>query len=127
MSPKGTKPEPTAFTKHIHAELRAAAARKSWSMRRLSEEAGLSRQRVHRTVSSDQVALDTNELDALCAALGVAPLAIVKAATLALKAEQAHDQSQALPGIDFYNALARSGYGLAAKRGEIISDEGFEA
>lgn len=96
-------------------------------MRRLAEEAGLSRQRVHRTVSSDQVALDTNELDALCAALGVAPLAIVEAATQALKAEQAREQAQALPGIDFYSALTRSGYGLDAKRGKIVSDEGFEA
>ena len=127
MSPRIPKPEPTALTKHIHAELRAAAARLSWSMRRLADESGLHRERIRRTISADQVALDLNELDAVCAALDVEPRAIVETATLAWQAEQARERAAELPGIEFYNALGRSGYGLAAKRGEPVSDEGLES
>ncbi|WP_346843647.1 helix-turn-helix transcriptional regulator [uncultured Rothia sp.] len=74
---RGTKEPPTLFTLCIHAELRAWAGRRNISYRQLAEKAGLSRERVRKTISADETPLDTNELDRICKALGVSPEYIV--------------------------------------------------
>ena len=70
---RSPKEPPTEFTLAIHEELRAWCGRRNISYRALAEKAGLSRERVRKTISADEVALDTNELDHICVALSISP------------------------------------------------------
>lgn len=87
------KPAPSPFTLALHTEIRAWAGRRGLSFRRLAEESGINKNKIHRTVSSDQASLDTDELDAICQALKINPKDLVEAAVAALE-RQSREQTE---------------------------------
>lgn len=113
--PSGKKSEPTPFTLALHAELRAWAGRRGFSFRKLADESGVNRGRIQKTISSDQVPIDTNELDDVCKALQVTPKDVVEAAERMLQ-QQGHYLATN------YDLQTQDGYTLAAK--EVHTGEG---
>lgn len=103
------KPAPSLFTLALHAEIRAWAGRRGFSYRRLAEESGINKNKIHRTVSSDQAALDTDEFDSVCSALEVSPKDIVDAAVRLM--EQQGNQL-----TTNYTLTTQDNYELAAKK-----------
>lgn len=85
---RGAKEPPTLLTLCIHEELRAWTGRRKISYRALAEQAGLSRERVRKTISADETPLDTNELDRICKALRVSPEFVVNNAVKMMESHQ---------------------------------------
>lgn len=85
--PRAPKPTPTPFSRSIQAELTAWMTRRGVSQRKLADLTGLSQSSLSVTLGIGRRALDTNELEAICIALGVEPVEIVRAARAALNAE----------------------------------------
>lgn len=108
-------PKPESFTLALHAELRAWMGRRGLSFRQLAEASEISRNKIHRTVSTDQAALSTDEFDRVCKALQVTPKDIVDAAERLLQ-QQGHYLATN------YDLQTQDGYTLAAK--EVHTGEG---
>lgn len=99
---------PGEFALAIHAELRGWLGRRNISQRKLSEMSGIPRSTLSQIIGTDQRTIDVNELESLCAALGVSPEMVVD---------------------DAARSLEQSSYGLAAKHdpgvGADINDEDY--
>ncbi|MCG7432455.1 helix-turn-helix transcriptional regulator [Kocuria indica] len=84
-------PAPNAFARAVNAELRAMAGRRTWSQRRLAQEADIPQSTLGRMVWLETRPLTVHYLKVVCDALGVDPLSIVAAAKRTLR-EQASTQ-----------------------------------
>ncbi|HCN40245.1 helix-turn-helix transcriptional regulator [Rothia sp. (in: high G+C Gram-positive bacteria)] len=100
--------EPSEFTLAVHAEIRGWMGKRNMSQRQLSEASGITRSTLSRIIGTNVQAADLNELESLCAALGVSPEMVVD---------------------DAARSLEQSSYGLAAKHdpgvGADINDEDY--
>lgn len=80
-------PRPNAFARAVNAELRAYAARRKWSQRRLAEESGIPQSTLSKTVWRESSPLTVHYLKVISDALEVDPVSIVSAAERTLRAE----------------------------------------
>lgn len=110
--------EPTEFTLAVHAEIRGWQGKRNLSQRRLAELAGMSNSTLSRIIGTNAQPMDLNELEALCAALGVSPEYVVAAAERSLLEARVIYPSSTPGG--WYNSAGewvpetRAGYSLAA-------------
>lgn len=73
-------PPPNTFARAVNAELRAYAARRKWSQRRLAEESDIPQSSLSKMVWQESRPLTVHYLKVICEALQVDPVSIVSAA-----------------------------------------------
>ena len=82
-------PRPNAFARAVNAELRAYAARRKWSQRRLAEESGIPQTTLSKMTWQETRPLTVHYLKVISDALDVDPVSIVSAAERAIRASAA--------------------------------------
>ncbi|MDO4920051.1 helix-turn-helix domain-containing protein [Kocuria sp.] len=80
-------PLPNAFARAVNAELRAYAARRKWSQRRLAAESGVPQSTLSKMVWRETGPLTVHYLKVISDALQVDPVSIVAAAERTLRAQ----------------------------------------
>lgn len=71
---------PTAFTTAVNTELRMLMVRNGITQQQLEKESGVSQSVLSRTLYNNESALNTNQLESLCKALGDIPSAVLSRA-----------------------------------------------